>query len=442
MSGPLINNRTAGRTASHYVMICSLAVAAIVCYAHVAGSSVILLFGLISFIALAAWAGNAGYSIHVLLFFLPWSPLIKFSRYSFALFTIALLMICMICLVKNRFNINYYQITIPGLLVIETLIAKVIQENSLSNSYMFFMAMLVLFPCVMDETVKEFSFYDITVFFAAGIISSALTAQRIAGYPNISAFITVDSYQMITRLSGFYGDPNFYAAQITACFAGIQLLLIIESERRRRILLSVMAMLLFYCGMLSASKTFVIVFAVQMFIWTVLILDRDNRGRALFRILAGVVIASAIILSSSEFTRLFQLINERLSFSANASEITTHRTDLWMMYLNELTRNPVLALLGEGYTNVNLNGRASHNTLIQGVYQFGIIGFPLLFVWMRMSIKKMFINSGRKFIEKKYGFLMVTGVMMPWLSLDILFFDEFFLLPLYAGCAVIYSSER
>jgi hypothetical protein len=36
--------------------------------------------------------------------------------------------------------------------------------------------------------------------------------------------------------------------------------------------------------------------------------------------------------------------------------------------------------------------------------------------------------------------LIAAGVLMPWLSLDILFFDEFFLLPFYAGCAVMYSS--
>ena len=31
--------------------------------------------------------------------------------------------------------------------------------------------------------------------------------------------------------------------------------------------------------------------------------------------------------------------------------------------------------------------------------------------------------------------------LIPWMSLDILFFDEFFLLPLYAALGVIYMSE-
>ena len=357
------------------------------------------------------------------------------------MFTFALLLICIIRLEHNGLNLKKYQIIIPALLGVETLLAKLLHENSLSNSYLFFMTMLVLFPCILDEDVKEYSFFEVTLFYAVGIISSALTAQRIAIYPNISAFITVDSYQMITRLSGFYGDPNFYAAQITACFAGIQILLTNEKNRNRRILLAIIAVLLFYCGMLSASKTFVLVFAALLLLWTLIILDKENRGNAFFRITLGLTVAVALVLSSSEFTRLFQIIAERFSFSSNASEITTHRTDLWMMYLNELSRNPRLILFGEGFTNTNLNHRASHNTLIQGVYQFGILGFPLLITWMIMSMKKLLEVMGEVNIKKKYVTLMFVGVVLPWLSLDILFFDEFFLLPFYAGCAVIYVSK-
>lgn len=439
MTDIIYDNSSLNKTASHYILISSLIVAAIVCFAQVKGSFIILILGLMLFLALSVWAGFDGCSLQVLLFFLPWSPLIKLHQGSFALFTFALMLICIICLVRNGLNLEKYQIVVPALLVIETLIAKLIQENSISNSYLFFMVMLVLFPCVMDRSLTDCSFYEATVFFASGIISAALTAQRIAIYPSVSAYITVDSFQLITRLSGFYGDPNFYAAQITACIAGIQLLLIKETERKRRLLLAGMALLLFYCGMLSASKAFVIVLATMLLLWTVIILDKDNRGTALFRIMIGMAVAAVIILSSSEFTRLFQIITERFSFSANASQITTHRTDLWLMYLDTLSRDPLLALFGQGFTNININGRASHNTLIQGVYQFGIIGFPLLFVWMKLSISKLMDGLGL-IVNRKCFLLIAAGVLMPWLSLDILFFDEFFILPFYAGCAVMYSS--
>ena len=439
MTETITGNNSFNKTASQRILICSLVVAAIVCFAQVRASSTILLAGLMLFIGLSVWAGFDGCSLQVLLFFLPWSPLIKLHQGSYALFTMALLLICVISLVRKGFELKRYQIILPALLMIETLFAKLVHENSLSNSYIFFMVMLVLFPCVMDRDLTDCSFFESTVFFAAGIISAALTAQRIAVYPTVSAYITVDTYQLITRLSGFYGDPNFYAAQITACIAGIQLLLIKETDRKRRMLLAVLALLLFYCGMLSASKTFVIVLATLLLLWTVIIMDKENRGTAFLRILIGMAVGAVIILSSSEFTRLFQIITERFSFSANASQITTHRTDLWLMYLDELSRKPLLTFFGQGFSNINLNGRASHNTLIQGIYQFGIIGFPMLFAWVNMSIHKLMENTGLT-VNRKSFLLIAAGVLMPWLSLDILFFDEFFLLPFYAGCAVMYSS--
>lgn len=440
MTETITCNNSFNKTASHRILISSLVVAAIVCFAQVRANSTILLAGLMLFIGLSVWAGFDGCSLQVLLFFLPWSPLIKLHQGSYALFTMALLLICVISLVRKGFELKRYQIILPALLMIETLFAKLVHENSLSNSYIFFMAMLVLFPCVMDRDLTDCSFFESTVFFAAGIISAALTAQRIAVYPTVSAYITVDTYQLITRLSGFYGDPNFYAAQITACIAGIQLLLIKETDRKRRMLLAVLGLLLFYCGMLSASKTFVIVLATLLLLWTVIILDKENRGTALLRILIGMAVGAVIILSSSEFTRLFQIITERFSFSANSSQITTHRTDLWLMYLDELSRKPLLTLFGQGFTNININGRASHNTLIQGVFQFGLIGFPMLFLWVKLSINKLLDKSGVN-VNRKCFLLIAAGVLMPWLSLDILFFDEFFLLPFYAGCAVLYSSN-
>lgn len=431
---------TLNKTAPHRILISSMIVAAVVCFAQVRGSSMILMLGMVLFIALCVWSGFNGCSLQVLLFFLPWSPLIKMHQGSIALFTVALLFVCTICLARKGFNLEKYQIIIPALIMIETLFAKLVHENSMSNSYLFFMVMLVIFPCIMDRDLTDCSFFETTVFFAAGIISAALIAQRIAVYPSVSAYITVDSYQQITRLSGFYGDPNFYAAQITACTAGIQLLLIKETKKSRQILLAVIALLLFYCGMLSASKAFVIVLATLLLLWTVIILDKDNRGTAFFRILLGLAVAVTIILSSSEFTRLFQIITERFSFSANVSQITTHRTDLWLMYLDTLSRDPMLTLFGQGFTNININGRASHNTLIQGVYQFGLIGFPMLFLWVKLSINKLLDKSGVN-VNRKCFLLIAAGVLMPWLSLDILFFDEFFLLPFYAGCAVLYSSN-
>ena len=112
--------------------------------------------------------------------------------------------------------------------------------------------MLLLFPCVAKGLSGAVSFSRLTLFFACGIIMAALSARQIAAYPNISQYIKVDSYLKITRLSGYYRDPNFYCAHITACLAGVQLLMSRERRRGRQIIWIGVMTVLVYCGLLSA----------------------------------------------------------------------------------------------------------------------------------------------------------------------------------------------
>lgn len=106
------------------------------------------------------------------------------------------------------------------------------------------------------------------------------------------------------------------------------------------------------------------------------------------------------------------------------------------MYLHDISRDPVLMLLGSGYTSVTLRMKASHNTIIQGVFQFGLIGLPVLCAWLVMMLKR---TSGRSGCRKNAFLLMCVGVVLPWMALDILFFDEFFLLPVYAVIGAGYA---
>ena len=123
------------------------------------------------------------------------------------------------------------------------------------------------------------------------------------------------------------------------------------------------------------------------------------------------------------------------------SEFTTGRTDLWLSYLNEFSHHPLLTFLGEGYSDVTVNGRASHNTIIQGIFQFGVFGFPLILAWMIGMLKNTFGEMLGKNIDWKVVLLMGIGVILPWFGLDILFFDEFFLLPVYL-CLGVFCFTR
>ena len=422
-----------------WMLLGCMVISVFLCYGQIRNSKALLAVCLLAFLGFVVLSCGRNAVFAVLLYFLPWSPLLRLDNKSVSFFTIALLAVCLVYCLKDHLSFNTYQSVLAFFLVLLTLAAKLWQGNPIRNNYLFFVCMLFLLPSVVEKS-NAVSFKEATLFFAAGVVMAALIAQQTAGLPNISKYINVQSYLSITRRSGFYGDPNFYAAHITACLAGVQLLLSREEKRVHQLALLALMVLLIYCGLLSASKSFVFVTAGLFLVWVPILLEKGHRASK-FRLLLGILCAGAVIVSSSAFEPLFEVIDERFSYAANISQLTTKRTDLWMDYLNEFAHNVSLTLLGHGYTSVTLHGWASHNTIIQSVYQFGLLGAPLLFIWVALTLKR--VRQGLKDSRSnwRYTLLMLVGVVIPWIALDILFFDEFFLLPVYVVLGSHYSKE-
>lgn len=408
--------------------------------AQTVGNGFLLLLVLIGCLLLAALACRQGLAIPVLLFFLPWSPLMKLAPGRISFYTIGLLICCALALAQDGMRLTVRQVVLAASLMALTLTAKILQTSSITNDYLMFVFMLLLFPCVARSCPRATSFRCATMFFAGGIFSAAILARLVAHYPNISRYIIVESYLTVTRLSGFYGDPNFYSAHVTACLAGVLVLLSRETEKRRQILLAVVSVALLYCGLLSASKTFVLTVACLFLFWLPILLERGNYGSARTRLLFGVLCAVAFVLVSPAFRQVLQIISARFTEGEGLAGLTTNRTTLWLQYLTAFVHDIPLTLFGAGYTSVNLFRKASHNTLIQAVYQFGILGIPLLLVWMWNMLADMFPESDKPLAGWKYTVLLCVGSFLPWMALDILQYDEFFLLPVYVLLGVAHVA--
>lgn len=408
--------------------------------AQTVGNGFLLLLVLIGCLLLAALACRQGLAIPVLLFFLPWSPLMKLAPGRISFYTIGLLICCALALAQDGMRLTVRQVVLAASLMALTLTAKILQTGSITNDYLMFVFMLLLFPCVARSCPRATSFRCATMFFAGGIFSAAILARLVAHYPNISRYIIVESYLTVTRLSGFYGDPNFYSAHVTACLAGVLVLLSRETEKRRQILLAAVSVALLYCGLLSASKTFVLTVACLFLFWLPILLERGNYGSARTRLLFGVLCAVAFVLVSPAFRQVLQIIGARFTEGEGLAGLTTNRTTLWLQYLTAFVHDIPLTLFGAGYTSVNLFRKASHNTLIQAVYQFGILGIPLLLVWMWNMLADMFPESDKPLAGWKYTVLLCVGSFLPWMALDILQYDEFFLLPIYVLLGVAHVA--
>lgn len=413
----------------HALLFCCAQVL-LLCYAQIHKNRILILLCLGLFLVQAAYTSVHSYELPVLLFYLPWTALLRFSPGSVSFYTLALLMIGCIKIIKNKFMLQNYYVAIALAIAVLSLLAKIISGYRPANSYLMFLAMLVLFPALNFEN-RAYNFYWLTVFFSLGIVIAALMAERFAGYPNIAEYIKVDSYLSITRRCGFYGDPNFYTAHITAAIAAC-LVLIVDGQRRgESAVLLVLTGILVYCGFLSGSKSFFLIWIFLMLLWVIEIcLTREKITRKAALILSLVVFL-VYIASSSLFRDKIDTILTRFSWANNTSEFTTGRTDLWRIYLTAIFDSPKLLFLGQGFTNVLIAPKASHNTLIQLVYQFGIFGGALLMAWQWGLCQEVVGDQHLADMKVIRTAMLGVGAILPWIAVDILFFDELFLIPAY-----------
>lgn len=132
-----------------------LLLALAVCIGQIIGSTVLLLGILALFMLLMGWSCGREFTLPALLFFLPWSQILRTGPDEFSFFTFGIVMTCVISLVKRRFWLRRYHIaTGIGLLAL-TLFAKLLDGSFLAFDYIAFIMMLFLFPVVKEEWTER-----------------------------------------------------------------------------------------------------------------------------------------------------------------------------------------------------------------------------------------------------------------------------------------------
>ena len=122
-------------------LIVCFAIAMFLCFVQISGNRALIAACLAVFLAFHLCSCCSNNALYVLLFFLPWSPLLRLYKGSISAFTLAILLTCLFYLKRNSFRLELYQILLTIFITIVTLLAKCIQSNPIANNYLFFLAM-------------------------------------------------------------------------------------------------------------------------------------------------------------------------------------------------------------------------------------------------------------------------------------------------------------
>ncbi len=404
--------------------------------------AVILLPCLVCFLVLVGWSAIKNMAMPVMLFFLPFSPLLKIRPGTISFFTLGLLMIYAIYTVTGSRQVKVLHLVPAMLLVVLTLIVKAAYNYDIDNPYIMFAVTLMLVPFLSRELEEEYDFYWLTICFVLGVCLAAITASYLTRFPTVSRYIDINTTLGFTRRSGYMGDPNFYSSHITAALSGLLVLLLNNTKRSRLFVMIPLICLLLYCGLMSVSKSFSLICVCLLLLWVLALLLQKGRMSVKVTLIITLAVAGLFLLSSTMFTDLLDLVFARFNRDSNLSDFTTGRTDVWDHYVRTMLEDVRLLLFGQGYTDVIFGEKPTHNTLLQGVFQFGIIGFVLITAWMVCFVMTLLGKANVHRHQLTHLVILLIGVFGPWMALDYVFFDEFFLFPVYVCMAVRFLHQQ
>jgi hypothetical protein len=143
----------------------------------------------------------------------------------------------------------------------------------------------------------------------------------------------------------------------------------------KNILFGVVAMCV---GLFTLSKCFLIVCAF-MLVYLFIMLIYKHRLKSIYFILPAIALISVIALSlhttiNSIIYRFYSILDKTLTLSV----ITTGRSDLWTIYINNITSSVPNMLFGVGLFSERLVKIGPHNLLLHLLYRMGFIGVFML----------------------------------------------------------------
>lgn len=173
------------------------------------------------------------------------------------------------------------------------------------------------------------------------------------------------------RFKGLSADPNYFMTMHTVGIAAVLKLRDSGRIRRRDFLVMLAGMSLF--GILSYSKTFFLMFLLLVGIYVIW----QFWNKKVFRgVLMTMLAVAGVFLIFTMDNSPFAVVLERFRGAKTLSDFTTNRSDVYLMYLREITRDLFTFFFGKGMAAAPLS-RDPHNLYLEIAYYMGVTGLLL-----------------------------------------------------------------
>lgn len=231
--------------------------------------------------------------------------------------------------------------------------------------------------CVMLPKQDEASAERAIKMFCLSLLVSSAYAYLLRDSSQIAAIrgneVAAFWGSSLRRFQGLFEDPNYYMTLLVTAMA---LLVRLLDCRKIGLLPFVLLEIVFTIfGALTYGKTFFVMLLLLAFLGILCLFW--NKKYLLGSIMIVLSLLAAWLLLSG--TTIFSVILQRFSTADSLDALTTGRSEVYVAYLNAITKDISSLFFGAGLAANNL-GKDPHNLYLEILYYLGIIGLVLTVV--------------------------------------------------------------
>lgn len=295
---------------------------------------------------------------------------------------------------------------------------------------------------IFGTKIKADTFYKVSIHYIGALLTSCVVALFADSIPGLKEQITdATILGSADRFSGLWNDPNTFSV-----FMGVGIVLTFLLYMKRYVMFKTvvaLALALTVFSLYSYSKMCLLIVTA---IWIgIIMFGKTLSITKRIGIILGLAVTCAVIyfiFPQIIEVYLMRLINDSAN-NFSFDSLTTKRSSIWQMYISSMSENPIEWILGNGINCTLPNNRAAHQTVLQVIYQIGIIGM-IIYIYtlgcILSVIKRQTHNERRKKIQDIIPIVPIFIIIFGAMFLDYFFLENFYFL-LFLGVIAYYGSR-
>lgn len=283
--------------------------------------------------------------------------------------------------------------------------------------------------------------------FLFGLILSCCIALFSDSIPGLNAMLSAATInQSVSRFSGLWNDPNTYSVFMSV---GLTIVFLFYAKKEiSAMAFYVLAGILSVFALLSLSKMCLI---LVLFVWIgMLMINKKIEISQKILIVAafGLLCICVWYFFPDIISTYIWRFNMDSSNSYSLDSLTTHRFELWKIYISELNDDPISWIIGNGMGCSLPIGRAAHQSVLQIIYNSGIVGLLLLIEMVYVSCQPLFsdcnsssiVDTKMKLISLFPLFIILIGAMfIDYYFIEYIYFLFFLAVTIRKGVCYRYE---